>query len=339
MPNCSLCADGQYQNDPGQPFCDSVQTFHYIRRINRTYAEDTLCPEASVSQHAFNCTNGELRFEQNFWRDGLLPAAQGKSGALSAADSVVWEQQSIVNEKTTFYHCSCKNSCCNVSEYGNISCTVGSRGLLCSGCEDGYFKEASTGSCAKCGDWAAEEIPLVVVLVFLLIAIVFRCWWTRAGDSSVFKQSITTTASKSKQVALKFMKTFEQHLKTKTKLFVGFFQISSLLHSSYQVPYPYTYLNFMGKIQLFSVDIAKSTPGPCIFGPGYTFKSKVYTIGGLAFLVYMFCGAVLKYSQLERPWAQKALPWLSTALFLLYPSFAAEFFDVLKCLKTQHGWV
>jgi hypothetical protein len=127
------------------------------------------------------------------------------------------------------------------------------------------------------------------------------------------------------------MKTYDQHLKTKVKLFVGYFQISSLLHGSYQVPYPYTYLNFMGKIEMFSVDVAKATPGPCIFGPSYTFASKVYTIGFITFAVYLFSAAVLKGSQHEKPWAQKALPWLSTALFLLYPSFSVEFFDVLKC--------
>jgi hypothetical protein len=57
----------------------------------------------------------------------------------------------------------------------------------------------------------------------------------------------------------------------------------------------------------------------------------VYTIGYIALAVYVFVGVVLKCSQREKPWAQKALPGLSTALFLLYPSFSAEFFDVLKC--------
>ena len=60
------------------------------------------------------------------------------------------------------------------------------------------------------------------------------------------------------------MRTYEQHLKTKVKLFVGFFQVSSLLHGSYNVPYPYTYLSFIGKVHLFSADVTKAAPGPCI---------------------------------------------------------------------------
>ena len=89
------------------------------------------------------------------------------------------------------------------------------------------------------------------------------------------------------------------------------------------MPYLYTYLNLIGKIQFFSVHVAKAVPGPCIFGSSYTFSFKVYTIGCIAFAVYVFVGVVLKCSQREKPWAQKALPGL--------PSFSAEFFDVLKC--------
>ena len=151
-----------------------------------------------------------------------------------------------------------------------------------------------------------------------------RFFWFQAFDCH-------TTASKFKLVAFKFMATYEQHLMAKVKLFVGFFQISSLLSSSFDVPYPYNYLNFQEKIQLFSADLAKATPGPCIFGPGYTFSTKLYTMGSIAFAVYVFSGAILRYAQHERVWAQKALPWLSTVLFLLYPSFSAEFFEVLKC--------
>ena len=47
--------------------------------------------------------------------------------------------------------------CCDVDpERGNITCALGSRGLLCS-----QFKEVSTGSCGLCGSWAALESPLL----------------------------------------------------------------------------------------------------------------------------------------------------------------------------------
>jgi hypothetical protein len=177
-------------------------------------------------------------------------------------------------------------------------------------------------------------------------------------------------ASKWKTTALKLWSMYQQHVNTKVKLCVGFFQISSLLSSAYQVPYPYTYLNFQDKIQIFSLDFAKATPGPCIFGASYRFSSKVYTIGSVGLAVYVFAAAVIKgsphetevshitegmenlaavdtrrecnsheeettlYERLsdeDESWAQKALPWLSTGLFLLYPGFSAEFFDVLKC--------
>jgi hypothetical protein len=329
MPNCTFCEAGQYQNSAGQSFCKSVRTFRYIRKINSTYAADTSCPNASIAQDAFDCSNGALNFEQNFWHDGL-------SSPLPAADSTVWEQQSIVDESTEFYACGCDNSCCIVRESGNISCIGGSKGLLCSGCDDDYFKDASTGSCLKCGDWASVQTPNVMALA-LLVAIVFGLllWKRRRGfkqpDSPQQIAATDLQPSKYKLAALKFLKTYQQHLKTKIKLFVGYFQIASLLHSSYNVPYPYTYLSFIGKVQFLSADVTKAAPGPCIFGAGYTFASKVYVVGSIAFVVYALSAAVLKYSQHEKLWAQKALPVFTTALFVLYPSFSATFFDVLKC--------
>ena len=62
----------------------------------------------------------------------------------------------------------------------------------------------------------------------------FYVWWKHADDSSAFKHSASETVGKAKRLALRFMETYDQHLKTKLKLFVGFFQVSSLLHASYQ---------------------------------------------------------------------------------------------------------
>ena len=44
--------------------------------------------------------------------------------------------------------------------HGDITCSVGSHGRLCSVCDPGYFKHKSSGNCLKCGDWAGEEAPL-----------------------------------------------------------------------------------------------------------------------------------------------------------------------------------
>ena len=64
--------------------------------------------------------------------------------------------------------------------------------------------------------------------------------------------------------------------------------------------------------------------GACIFGAGYTFASKVYVVGFIAFVVYALSAAVLKCSQHEKLWA---LPVFTTALFVLYPSVFAMFFE------------
>ena len=210
---CTLCQNGQYQNDPGQAFCDSVPTFEYVRRINSTYAEEVPCPKQSAVQNAFGCSNGGLRFEQNFWHDSLRQTAQG--------NGVDWEQQSVVDNRTQFYDCGCRNSC-----IGNISCIGGSHGLLCSQCDHDYFKEERTGDCVKCGNWAENEVPLIIALALLAVGIAFYVWWKQADDSSTFKLSAAETASRAKQMALRFMETCGQHLKTKLKLFVGFFQVS-----------------------------------------------------------------------------------------------------------------
>jgi hypothetical protein len=132
------------------------------------------------------------------------------------------------------------------------------------------------------------------------------------------------------------VRSFKDNLSTKVKLLVGFYQISTLLHSSYNVPYPYSYLNVMEKLQFISVDFTKALPGPCIFGPGYGFTSKLYTMGSLAVVIYAGSWKLVKFSAGEspespRPWAKKAVSWLPTVLFLVYPGFSAFFFDALKC--------
>jgi hypothetical protein len=279
-----------------------------------------------------------LEFRDNFWHDGLQTDTQ---------DGVVWQQQpsAIVNAASLFYACECNNTCCNVHPAnGSVSCTSGSHGLLCSQCDEHYFKEASTGNCVRCGTWAAIETPLIAVLALPALVLVFFVWWKTAGKilgccgAKVWVArgacclSFIGKHNFGRPVNL-LVKSFKQNLKTKIKLLVGFYQVSTLLHSAYNVPYPYTYLHVMGKIQFLSVDFTKALPGPCLFGAGYTFASKMYTTGALAVVFCAGSWLLIKFSRGERqrPWVTKALPWLPTVLFLAYPGFSAFFFAALNC--------
>jgi predicted outer membrane repeat protein len=344
--NCSLCARGSFANDPGSSFCEVAPTNFYVRQVNNTFSEQKSCPEASAERSstgsaAFSCINGILNFGDNVWHDGLR---------MSTPTGAVWQQNPIalVDSETKFYGCECKNACCIVHpDFGSVSCAFGSHGLLCSQCIDGYFKQASTGNCIQCGSWAIVETPLIVVLAFPASVLILLVWWKIAGKIPcchgmkdwvargacfLFCPSFIRKHNFGRPINL-LVTWYKQNFLTKVKLLVGFYQISTLLHSSYNVPYPYTYLNVMEKVQFISVDFTKALPGPCIFGPGFDFASKLYTIGSLALFCCICSWAlvILSRGQHPKPWAKKALPVLPTVLFLAYPGFSAFFFDVLKC--------
>jgi hypothetical protein len=117
--------------------------------------------------------------------------------------------------------------------------------------------------------------------------------------------------------------------KHKIKLFIGFYQVSVLLHSAYDVPYPYTYLRLMDQIDFFSVDFVRATPGPCIFGLSYTFSLSVYATGCIVMAIYVGVAVIIRKK--HESWAQKSISWMPILLFLVYPGFAALFFEALKC--------
>jgi hypothetical protein len=136
------------------------------------------------------------------------------------------------------------------------------------------------------------------------------------------------------------VKVYTQHLKTKVKLCVGFYQVVSLLHQSYNVPYPFEYLHFSEKFQFLSMDITKVSFGPCIFGPWYTFSAKVFAIGFTAILICFSSGILLAFAKGKNPrvWAKKGLPWLPTVLFFVYPGFSSLFFNALTCRKIDQAF-
>ena len=59
------CA-GQYQNKQSRTAVMRVHPDISLHQRPSSYAIDTSCPQAPPSQHAFEYTNGELHFEQNF---------------------------------------------------------------------------------------------------------------------------------------------------------------------------------------------------------------------------------------------------------------------------------
>jgi hypothetical protein len=59
------CA-GQYQNKQSRTAVMRVHPDISLHQRPSSYAIDTSCPQAPPSQHAFDYTNGELHFEQNF---------------------------------------------------------------------------------------------------------------------------------------------------------------------------------------------------------------------------------------------------------------------------------
>jgi hypothetical protein len=209
--------------------------------------------------------------------------------------------------------------------------------LLCSQCSADYFKQKSSGNCLKCGEWAAVETTLIASLSCLAFFLILVLWWHLQHHvvTSSVKGSMTSTTRKSnieRPLRAAFGSLYSQ--KCKIKLLIGFYQVSALLHSAYDVPYPYTYLHLMDQIDFFSVDFVRATPGPCIFGPSYTFSTQVYATGCVVTAIYV--GVVVVIRKKHKSWAPKAISWVPILLFLVYPGFSALFFRALKCRRIDH---
>ena len=90
----------------------------------------------------------------------------------------------------------------------------------------GFFKEESTGDCVKCSDWAANQVPLIIALVFLTVGIAFYVWW-KCADSSDFQHTESKQAGKAKPLALRIINMYDEAFENKTQTIRWF--LSSVL--------------------------------------------------------------------------------------------------------------
>jgi predicted outer membrane repeat protein len=335
--NCSVCEKGQYPGFPtGSSYCIVPPAGIYVLQNSSALHS---CPKASSQLNSedkdpFNCTDGTLAFEDNFWHDGLI-IEPGKTFGMPGAGY-------IANGSTNFYSCGCHATCCKVHPVlGSVSCDKAYSGLLCSTCAGGYFKDSSTGDCIECGDWTKYHWPILAPVLAVLLVLVW--YWKVPGCSSLKswiakgmccpdwlkKYAICRRCGSCKNILIY---SYDKHLKVKIRLLVGFYQVSSLLHASYLVPYPYEYLHIMSKLKFFSVDFTLAQPGPCVFA-GYNFVTRSIVIFSVAFAMCLCAWALIKsfLAGNSKPWVKKAIPWLPTVLFFTYPGFTAQFVAGFKC--------
>ena len=166
MSSCKICEAGKYQNDGGQPFCESVSTFRYVRKINSTCAVNTACPKAPVAQNAFDCSNLSKKFGTT-------------ACAVCAADRSIAPHGSNTNTPTfTLANVKIRAAMWTFHLAVSRARTGATVCSLCSQCTTStYFKEPSMGNCVRCGSWAAVETPLIVVLTILTLVLVLFAWW------------------------------------------------------------------------------------------------------------------------------------------------------------------
>jgi predicted outer membrane repeat protein len=334
--SCRSCGEGQVSTTNGSVACQVCQALSYA---NGAHDSCETCPNPTADAvQPFSCLSGKLEFRPNFWHDGLNYTEHKQDTTWKIKEGY------IVNSATQFYSCP-STTCCNVtSTTGGVNCSAGYNGLLCSQCDQGYYKKSSTGSCIKCGDDGGYQWLFVVVSVVLAILLVMYWYWKIPGCRKLklwIARGVCCPVTLQKYAVMprlgrlwnSLVFSYKTHWKTKFKLAVSFYQVSSLLHSSYQVPYPYEYLHFMDQTKYLSVDATKYAfpAASCIpeVGP-ISFATKLYSLGIVACVIYAGAWALIKSSG-KKAWAQKALPWLSIVLFLLYPSLTTVFFDALKC--------
>ena len=187
---CATCKLGQYQTEPGKTFCNDVKDTEYVRTASslnvltgqmELVQTTVTCPKPGLVKE-FSCKNGIRSFDQpGYWHDGLEPHTRW----LTTAPGHPIQQVSyrtrpmyIVNSSTQFYKCPFSDSCLVNRTDGSVECRVGSHGVLCAQCVDGFQRETLSGECAPCPKFAVVDL-LLPWIVLAIVAMSGRYLYVR----------------------------------------------------------------------------------------------------------------------------------------------------------------
>jgi hypothetical protein len=300
------CKEGKLQQNQGKTFCDDVKRSYYVRNNVKHQ-----CPLSLVDEAV--CESGILKYKDNFWHDGLDLA-----------------QPIILNEHTTyafsggtltsmskFYRCRGQ---CSVDEHsGNITCPLGTHGVLCGLCNDGFFP-ALNGHCEPCQASGSDVVTqgwLFLILGALAVGISSVLLYRRLIKNQSF-----------------FLDLFDQ-LSSKFKLTTAFFSIALMTGSAYEIRWPQGYLDFLSFFAVFAFDLFGTIKLGCIVS--YDADSAMYALSTLLLTLELgiMVGIWSSKSSATASFARRLVALELLLTYLFYPFGCKVLFSTFDCVEVD----
>ena len=221
---------------------------------------------------------------------------------------------------------------------GNGTCAPGHTGRLCTACENGWAPTAGA-RCVKCTSSQRTALYVVLVLVVILALAMTTALCVRA------------TAGKKKKVRCTVRlwnldKNAEQSLTTKLKLVVMFMQILSQLNSTYDIPFPQSFVEFARHLSFLNLNQF------FVLHVGCFVEHDFYdTLLATAVTPLAFCGAMILiakvYAKVYASWFkrdvwphvwQRSLSLCMYISFLVFPAVSTTALRAYPCRHFDDGW-
>ena len=200
-------------------------------------------------------------------------------------------------------------------------------GATCGVCEGSRFFDAAEGKCQDCGGSLTDANPVTIVSIILFgIAFVVLLYVLVAMSAG------TTDAKKAGKLGR-----LRNKLKAKWKIiFVGFNIMSSMPALLPEVEYPPMYSKFIGSIDLFQLDFAKTLPLECMYGGGGHYEQLLFmTIAPLSIVLIVVVLANLKArvsGQKPENFGTAVITVVVLVTYLVLPAVTTTIFRTFDCV-------
>ena len=271
--SCTSCEMGKYANESGSTDCFkcpgnlySSASSTYCTLCRRNYYLDPdgdcqLCPTGTICDENGESNYLELELAKGYWR--------------------------IADNSEDILKCPLRRSCRGgladlggngsrwLGEFGDVYCSAGYTGILCSVCDtdNAYYKNFDSGMCDKCSEsnplrGAVSSSPtllafciLLLVVLLVVAATTVRDYYNRKKESSSLNNVAMTDAS---SIKLK-PKTLRKRLQfgVEFKQFISFVQVIASMRYTCGVRFPAQFDGLLAVLSVFDFDVYAALGIPC----------------------------------------------------------------------------
>jgi Tyrosine-protein kinase ephrin type A/B receptor-like len=264
--NCSLCPPGQKISVPGQQVCERCSEFAYASGYGTVQCQ--VCPSGSTSSDSqgVSCRCDDKSFMTSNQTCETCPTGGiCEKGILQGVGEGFWRS---LESRDTVYKCPMPAACTEARSLKE-QCESGHTGPVCAQCEDNWYIGA-TGKCTECGTDQTTTFWMVLFIVALVVGLIVASWRftiqirkaivegvtdedkirKNRDDDGTGVNNVTSTSSSSKSSSGGSSMNWKNAIDpSKLRVLVGFLQVFTSLGTTFDVPWPGSFVEFMERFE------------------------------------------------------------------------------------------